>query len=225
MKSTFTYLLINFIIISGPIALTFAPTVNYYLKLKYVFYAILIVSPVFITWDIIATCYNNWGFNEHYITGFTIFSLPLEEISFFITTPYSCIFIYECIEYYLKDKRILFKKTYYLLSFIFIAGSFIYRSQTYTCIVLACCALFFIMARFFYPGVLGSRNYWLYIGITFIPFFVVNYILTALPVVIYNSSTIWGFRVLTIPLEDFFYSYSMLSLYLLCYIIVRKKAI
>jgi hypothetical protein len=42
-------------------------------------------------------------------------------------------------------------------------------------------------------------------------------ILTALPVVPYNPTAIWGPRFITIPLEDFFYNYSLLSFYLLVY--------
>jgi len=50
----------------------------------------------------------------------------------------------------------------------------------------------------------------------------VNYILTSLPVVTYNSEAIWGKRILTIPVEDFLYSYVLLSLCLYVYFLVQK---
>jgi lycopene cyclase domain-containing protein len=222
MNYKFTYLAINLLVIAGPLVLTLAPTVKYYKKLPSVFCSIIIVSSVFISWDIFATANHHWGFNERFIIGFTIFSLPIEEILFFITTPYSCIFIFECIEYYLKDKIIITRKVHFLLFLIFTAASFFLRTKPYTCVVLAFCALFFILARFLFKQIIGSRNYWLYIGISFLPFLAINYILTSLPVVLYNPLAICGLHVFTIPLEDFFYSYSMLSFYLLCYIIIRN---
>jgi hypothetical protein len=38
----------------------------------------------------------------------------------------------------------------------------------------------------------------------------------------YNPQAIFGTRILTIPVEDFFYNYSMLSFYLLFYRRRRK---
>jgi len=52
---------------------------------------------------------------------------------------------------------------------------------------------------------------------SFIPFLIVNYALTSLPVVLYNPASVWGFRILTIPIEDFFYSFSMISFYIIVY--------
>jgi lycopene cyclase domain-containing protein len=42
-------------------------------------------------------------------------------------------------------------------------------------------------------------------------------------VVQYNPATIFGLRVFTIPVEDFFYNYAMLSFYLLFYRMRRKS--
>jgi len=67
------------------------------------------------------------------------------------------------------------------------------------------------------------RNYWLYIIISFIPFMIFNYLLTSLIVVYYNPKAIWGIRVTTIPLEDFFYNFSMLSFYLMAYVYFKNK--
>jgi lycopene cyclase domain-containing protein len=54
-------------------------------------------------------------------------------------------------------------------------------------------------------------------------FLLVNSALTALPVVEYDPKAIFGLRVVTIPIEDFFYNYAMLSLYLLFYRRHRKS--
>jgi hypothetical protein len=62
-----------------------------------------------------------------------------------------------------------------------------------------------------------------------IPFIIFNYLLTSIPIVSYNANAIWGAdglwngRFFTIPLEDFFYNFSMLSFYLLVYQVFKKK--
>ncbi|MEZ4824024.1 MAG: lycopene cyclase domain-containing protein [Ignavibacteria bacterium] len=54
------------------------------------------------------------------------------------------------------------------------------------------------------------------------PFFIVNYILTSLPVVEYNHDAIIGSRILTIPVEDFFYSFAMISGWIIIYSLLKK---
>ena len=64
------------------------------------------------------------------------------------------------------------------------------------------------------------------IVVSLIPFLLVNGILTGSfnnPVVLYNSSAIINVRLLNIPLEDFFYCFSMLALTLLPYNYFKKR--
>ena len=62
-------------------------------------------------------------------------------------------------------------------------------------------------------------------AVTFVsvPFVVFNYLLTSTVIVHYSPEAIWGVRVTTIPLEDFFYNFSMLSFYLAAYIHFRAR--
>ncbi|HUX21358.1 MAG TPA: lycopene cyclase domain-containing protein, partial [Spirochaetia bacterium] len=57
----------------------------------------------------------------------------------------------------------------------------------------------------------------------FLPFGVVNGVLTSVPVVSYNPSGILGPRVFSIPIEDFLYSFSMLGLLILVYRLLRPR--
>jgi len=59
-------------------------------------------------------------------------------------------------------------------------------------------------------------------GISTFLFFVFNYLLTSIPIVIYNPYAITNIRILTIPIEDFFYNFSMLFLYLFFYLKSKK---
>lgn len=221
-----TYLLINIFIVAVPLLLTFEKKIKYYKKLPALFASIIIVGIAYVVWDIIATLRGDWSFNPDHLVGLTILHLPLEEILFFITVPYSGIFLYETGKFYLGNKSFSFNRQYFILpTLLLIAISIIFINQYYTFTVLLFCALFLIITQLLhrnYP-ILNSTLFWKWILFMYLPFFVVNYLLTSLPVVTYSPNAIWGIRITTIPLEDFFYSFSMLSLYLFIYLAVKKK--
>lgn len=224
------YLLIDFLIIIFPLILSFKWKFKYYKFWKQLFPSILIVGLIYIMWDAIVTYRGDWAFNYQYLNGISFLGLPIEEIMFFIVVPYSCIFIYENLEYFIKEKTVPFNRNFYLIIIIIlIVGGLIFYHQDYTILALLSCASFFILAIFFAPDILKSRNYWLYIIISMIPFVVFNYLLTSIPIVTYAPNAIWGGdglwngRFFTIPLEDFFYNFSMLSFYLMIYLYFKKK--
>jgi len=220
----FSYLIVDLFIISFPLVASFEKRIQYYKKWKPLLMSLLFISSIYIIWDIIVTYIGHWSFNPLYTIDFHLLNLPLEEILFFITVPYSCIFIYEAILYFFGDKEIFFNKYMYtVIGILSIIISFIFITQGYTFIALIAFGLFFIVASWLYPQILKARAYWTYFIITLIPFIIVNFILTSTPIVLYNSNAIWGFRVTTIPLEDFFYNFSMLSLYLMVYLYFKKK--
>jgi len=229
---TINYLLLDILIIIFPFLLSFKWKFSYYRYYKALFPAIAVVGLVYIIWDAIVTARGDWWFNYEYLSGISIVGLPLEEILFFIVVPYSCIFIYENLEFFIPDKKTPFNRFFYigLILIFFLAGIFFYY-QDYTILALMSCAFFFIIAVWRFPNLLQSRNYWLYIAISMIPFIIFNYLLTSIPIVLYNPSAIWGGdgvwngRFFTIPLEDFFYNFSMLSFYLVLYLYFKKRLI
>lgn len=192
---------------------------RYYLPLLI---SITLVSSLFIIWDHQAAVRGDWGFNVKYILGIILFALPLEEIFFFITVPYSIIFLYETMHLYLPDKRVKLPKTLlYIIVVLLLASSFLFMSQyyTFTVLIFAGVSLFLLILE---NQLINSRNFLFFILFTYLPFFVVNYFLTSLPIVTYSPNAIWGTRITTIPLEDFFYSFSLLSLYLLTYLKAKQ---
>ena len=100
----------------------------------------------------------------------------------------------------------------------------IFRSQVYTLTVLLSVGVFFALAAVVRPGMLGSRHFWLAVLLTYVPFLIFNGLLTAVPIVIYNDAENWGIRVYTIPLEDFFYSFSLLGFNFLVFRLLRRKS-
>jgi lycopene cyclase domain-containing protein len=224
------YLILDILIILFPFLLSFKWKFAYYRYYKALFPAIAIVGLGYIIWDSIVTARGDWWFNYDYLSGISIIGLPIEEILFFVVVPYSCIFIYENLEHFIPDKTIRYNKWFYIgLVVLFILGGIAFYHQDYTILALMSCAFFFIIAVWRFPDILQSRNYWLYILISMIPFIIFNYLLTSTPIVLYKPDAIWGGdglwngRFLTIPLEDFFYNFSMLSFYLVVYLYFKKR--
>ncbi len=218
------YLLINIGTIAIPLILSFEKKLKFYKNFLALLISLLITGALYISWDVVATMRGDWSFSSDYILGIKFFHLPLEEILFFITVPYSCIFIYETFSFYLKEKKIFYnKKIYFYLSIIFFLAGMLFRDQNYTLIVFMSAALFVLLAITLYEKIFQSKIYWIFISFCLLPFLVVNYILTSLPIVSYNPNAIWGIRFITIPLEDFIYNFSMLSFYLLFYLLAKEK--
>jgi lycopene cyclase domain-containing protein len=219
-----TYLLINIVIIFFPLILSFDKNLKYYKNLKYLLQSLLVVSSLYIMWDIIATKRGDWAFNPEHLIGIHFFDLPLEEILFFITVPYSCIFIYETVKFYIKEKEITFNKNiFFVPAILLIILGLGFYNRPYTFSVLLFTAMFFIAAILFNSLLLRSRNFWITILICFVPFLIVNYFLTSIPIVTYNELAFSGKRFLTIPYEDFLYSFSLVSLWILFYDLAKKK--
>lgn len=220
-----TYLLINILIIFFPLVLSFDKNLVYYKKVPHVLKSIAFVSTAYIIWDVIATKRGDWAFNPEHLAGIYIWGLPIEEILFFITVPYSCIFIYETVLFYVKEKKLNFNNKYFLIpSILLIILAIIFYDQNYTFTVSIFSAAFFIGAILFKDKILLSRDFWITILITFLPFLIVNYFLTSIPIVTYNDAAFSANRFITIPYEDFLYSFSMIALWILFYELAKEKS-
>ncbi len=218
------YLILNFSIIIIPLLFSFEKKIEFYKKVPVVLLSILLVSPFYILWDMAATYLGDWSFNKTYVGKIFVFNLPLEEILFFITVPYAIIFIYETVKLYVKEKEFPLNKIFYFFIALLLAiNSYFFNHNNYTGVILLISGFFFLISLLFYPDILTSNIFWITILISFIPFLVVNYLLTSLPVLQYNENEIWGLRILTIPLEDFFYSFSMIAFWLMVYDYFRSK--
>lgn len=221
MKTYFA-LLISILIV--PFLFSFEKKIYFIKNFKNVFKSILIVAIPYLIWDELFTMNGIWGFSDGHIVGLKIFNLPIEEILFFVVVPFSLIFLFEVINFYIKDKVISINKSLLIfLSAIFLILALIFYSKTYTAIQALLIFIFFISAYFLKWEILSNRNFWIFIFLSFIPFIVINYFLTSIPVVWYNESKIVGFKIITIPVEDFFYHFTLTSFYLLTYNYFQSK--
>lgn len=221
----YTYLLINFFTIIFPLLRSFEPRMHFWKKWKYLFPAMVFTAIFFLVWDYIKTSYAVWSFNDKYITGIKLGVLPIEEILFFITVPYACTFIYDAVGLFL-GKRISEGKEKYIvipLSIIAIVCSLFFLHRVYTFSVLFIGGIFFPVAMYLFTGNQANKFFITYI-ISLVPMFIVNGILTALPVVIYDDSENLGIRIGTIPVEDFLYSAILLVMNISLYEWIKRKS-
>jgi len=218
------YILINIIILSIPLLLSFDRRVRYYRKLHLTGFSILIISSLFILWDIIASGRGDWYFNSQFISSFSFLHLPLGEWMFFFTVPYSCLFLYETYRTYIPERRIHINPLiFYILALISIVSGIMLIGKVYTSTVLLVTGFVFILNTLCFRDLTEDLRYWIYIASTMVLFIIFNYFLTSMPIVMYNSNAITGFRFLTIPLEDFLYNYSLLTLYAGIFLITGKR--
>lgn len=206
----YTYLLLNLATLFFPLVMSFDKKVAYYKKWPQLVWGIGITGAFFIVWDMVKTYYGVWSFNPQYLIGIYIGNLPIEEWLFFITVPYACVFIYESIKAYLPDY--LTKPSKYIapsVIIILITLAVVNYTRVYTFITFTFTAAALLIYIKVFKNRLGGR-FWMAYIIHLIPFFIINGILTALPVVIYNDAENLGIRLYTIPVEDTIYSMLLL---------------
>lgn len=226
MNSHYTYLLLNIASVIFPFLLSFDKKVAFYKTWKYLFPAMLISGLFFILWDVLFTAKGVWGFNAEYITGVYIVNLPLEEVLFFICVPYSCVFIYEVFNAYVKRDVLgtCATRISILISILSLVTCILFYDKTYTIVNAGICLGLVLFATFVYKFRNLGRFYLAYF-VSLVPFLICNGVLTALPVVTYNNNENMAIRLFTIPLEDVFYCLSMLlsSVLLMEYFKSRKS--
>ena len=219
------YLYINIMIILFPLLFSFEKRIKYYSKIKYLLISILIVGSLFVFWDMFATYRGHWSFNPNYVLGIKILGLPVEEILFFITVPFSCIFAYEGIKYFLDESK-LFKEMKWppiIFGIGFLLFALLPIGGEYTSLALASVGLTLIFISFFMLELFSSKLFWIYTSFSLVVFLIFNYLLTSIPIVEYSPSAITNFRVITVPIEDFMFNFSMLTLYLAIYLWAKKR--
>jgi lycopene cyclase domain-containing protein len=209
LNQKYLYLSINILTILVPFLFSFYSNANFSKTWKHLWIAILVPGVIFIVWDEFFTQLGIWGFNEKYLSGIYLGSLPLEEILFFICIPYACVFTYFALNHLIRKDYV--DKVERAISIILITGSLLLAitnfDKWYTCATFLALGEFLLILKVFFRMPL-SRFYFAYL-IILIPFFIVNGILTGSwiddPVVWYNDSENLGIRLGTIPIEDIFY--------------------
>lgn len=214
MEEKFLYLAIDIFTLSFPFVASFYPKHAFYKEWKYLFPSLFLMASFFVVWDIIFTKIGVWGFNERYLSGIFVYNLPIEEILFFFFIPYSSIFIYFSLKYFLKNNPFhkLSMHLHYSLIFICLVAVFLFFERNYTFYTSLFLLIFLLIT--WYKKIDLSAIIFAYIFV--IPFFLLtNGILTGSfidePVVWYNNNENLGIRMWTIPVEDLFYGFLLIA--------------
>ncbi|MEQ9423141.1 MAG: lycopene cyclase domain-containing protein [Cyclobacteriaceae bacterium] len=215
--STPAYLYILLASLSIPLLRSFEPRVFYISRWKPLLISFSLTALFFITWDIIFTKNGVWGFNPRYLVGINIINLPIEEWLFFFIIPYSSVFIYVCLNHfirkdYLKDFGVPLAR---FVGLALLVIALLNPGRAYTFWNFLFTGLFLS-----YHGFILKNHYlgrfWVAYLVHLIPFLIVNGILTGSyvdePIVWYNNAENLGIRIGTIPVEDTVYAMLLLMM-------------
>lgn len=188
------------------------------------FLAMLVTSFPFLLWDSEAVNIGTWEFNREYITGVMVGNLPVEEVMFFFVAPFSSLVFYDYFAGKLGSPQ-RGRSDLGLLApvpaLLGLAGITWSHSYTGPDAVFATVAMVMLAL---YDGDLGkSKVLWGFLAVSYIPFMIFDHFLTSLPIVEYGRGSILGPRVFSIPLEDFLYSFSLLTINTVMYRQLAKR--
>jgi lycopene cyclase domain-containing protein len=208
MNPHYTYLLILAGAFSFPFLFSFEKKLSFYKWWKQLFPGLAITAIVFIAWDILFTAQGVWWFSRQYTLSFRPAGLPIEEWLFFLIIPYCCVFIHASLGYYYPSKGVDTGWQWFLvMGIVLIAFAALNYHRAYTFFACLSCGVALLVAR-----QIKARNplfradrFLLTYAVCLVPFLIVNGLLTAIPVVLYNDAENTGIRIHTIPAEDIIY--------------------
>lgn len=206
-QDKYTYFWVDFLCIFFPFVFSLTKKFDFHKDWKYYFPANLIIAFIFIIWDIYKTKAGVWWFDQKFTLGINIYNLPLEEVFFFICIPYACIFTYYCFKKYISLNNFIIKFSNFALWIPFITIAILFYNRMYPFVTFSLLGISWILLKKYKP-VFYPYFFIVYL-IMFVPFFLSNGILTGgfinRSIVNYNPEEIIGFRLYTIPFEDYFY--------------------
>lgn len=203
-----------------PVAfISFLTPFSRYRRYRPLLISIALVAPFYILWDQLAVVYGTWSFNRAEVTGIYFFHLPIEEVAFFLVVPFSTILIYEAVSSYINGKFRKGPTTAIAIIFSALLMIFgilnIHRSYTSVASFFAAGSLAIGIA--IDRTLMSRKSLWIYMAISYIPFVFFDHLMVTLPVFTYGMNAIIGIRILSIPVEEFEYVFSLLLLYVIFY--------
>lgn len=224
-KWTYALLLVASIFI--PLLRSFEPRIRFWRLWPALFAGIAVQMAVFIPWDIVFTHREIWSFNYNYVSGLFLVNLPVEEWLFFVVIPYCVVFSYEVIRLFLP--RLVFPALSYRIAIVsgilFLLLAVFNTHREYTLVVMVVAGILSLAQAFLGTHKTWLSHYYLTYLVTLVPFFIVNGVLTSLPVVSYNDAENLGIRLYTIPVEDTAYLMGMMLIVFMVYEKVKARII
>ena len=219
----FEYLFFNFVVIAGPIACQFNRQIKpiSHWRLRLLTSAIVMIP--YIIWDVLVTG-SHWWFNAAYTLNFRLLGLPVEEWFFFITVPFGGLLVWETLPQANKATQMKSLRFVRLILYAMLLGgaSLFSMGKQYTGLVLLCFGLVGLTDRLLRVDLLLQPKTYLYLAVVFGLILVFNGYLTARPVVLYGEVYQIGYRIFSIPIEDFGYGFTLMLFNAILYEKLRK---
>ena len=208
------YIILLLCSVSVPLVLSFDKKLHFYKQWRYIIPSILIIAVFYILADIYLTKHSVWGFDSRYHLNILVANLPLEEWLFFLFIPYACLFLHESIVLYFPGLKLNLIWTRILIVILVLTASAVVLfnfDKIYTVYIFSLVIVALLLSLVDTTNQISS--YFISFLLILIPFIVVNAILTGSflhhQVVWYNDQENMGIRILTIPVEDVGYAFSM----------------
>lgn len=219
----YEYLIFNIIVISGPLFFGSLKRFFFLNYLKEALISIVVSAIPFLIWDAAVTN-RHWFFAEQYTMGIRFFGLPFEEILFFFTVPFACLFTWQMVKKYFISSsfnsnqlngiadNFLSNRTIIaiIILFLIISIASFTNGKEYTSLTALIFSLSILYDKYYGAKIIITKRFVVYF--IFVSLFTVifNGYLTWRPIVTYDEIYQIGLRIFTIPIEDFFFGYALL---------------
>lgn len=218
----YEYLLFNLLVLTGPVLFSFDQRVRFVAHWPRAGLAVAAVAPFFLAWDVVVAG-RHWWFNPRYTAGPVVLGLPAGEWLFFITVPFACLFIWQIFTH--DHPHPVSRSAKFIPAVIgaavVAALVAITAGKEYTALSLS---VFSLAVYIGHVHRIFDRSFLFYfLLILFGLILLCNGYLTARPVVLYDDLYITGWRIYTIPIEDFFYGYALVFLSVAIYERLRRR--
>lgn len=208
----FEYLLFNLTVVLGPVAAQFSRQIKSVSRWRLKLRVSVIVMIPYVIWDALVAG-SHWQFNAAYTLDFRFFGLPIEEWLFFITVPFGCLLVWETlpqVDRWLARLRLLRHIRNVLYAALPLGIWLFSTGKQYTGLVLCCFGFVGLMDTLLRTDLLLRPKTYFYLAIVAGLILVFNGYLTARPVVMYGEAYQMGYRIWTIPIEDFGYGFTLM---------------
>jgi isorenieratene synthase len=208
------YLAFNFLVLIPVLVLSARKATFFLHRWGAAWTAVAAAALPFLIWDALATG-RHWTFNPRFITGLWLGPLPIEEVLFFFTMPFACLFSWHTLFGAEVDTpRRSLKGVPLAFGALGLLGPWVQATQglEYTALVLLALGGGALLDAVAGSRVLERPGFLKLLGFVVVTTTVFNGYLTARPVVLYDVRYQLGVRLFTIPLEDYGFGVALVLL-------------
>lgn len=210
------YAAFDTVVIAGPLLASRLWLRDFWRQKQALFMSLGTVALPWALMDVAAHYWGWWQYNPQYIFGVRFFGLPIEEIVFFIAVPFACLVVWHAAQRFKGGVPPWVPRAVFVVLVIACAGLIALHIGRWRTVFDASIVIITV-AALWGSDVVRHKAWWYWNGMTLGLFLVCNAILTTAPVVVYDISAATGWRVGSIPIEDFLYNFSLLNLLVLAY--------